>query len=126
MGAGPLIYVVDDELLLGQIMEAILSLEGFEVKMFTNPGAALRAFESEDIKPHILITDFVMQPFDGMELISRCRALNPALRTIVVSGNASADVFENHPFRPDAFIEKPFLPGRLLDELALLLEKGQA
>ncbi len=116
-----MIYVVDDELLLAQIIEAILKLEGFEVKMFTNPNAALRAFEGEPVKPGLLITDYAMQPFDGMELIMRCRGIHPELRTIVVSGNTSADVFNDFDHRPDAFIVKPFLPGRLLDEISTVM-----
>jgi DNA-binding response OmpR family regulator len=118
-----LIYVVDDELLLAQIMEAILQLDGHAVKMFTDPAAAFEAFQAEFSKPALLVTDFVMQPFDGLELIERCRNKHPSLRSLMVSANVGADILETSHGRPDIFLPKPFLPRVLINEVNSLLAR---
>lgn len=121
-----LVYVVDDEPLLAQIIEAILQQEGFAVKTFFDPVAALEAFRQEQAKPAVLVTDFVMQPFNGLELLGRCRALCPELRSIVVSGNVGAETLLRHEEKPDAFLAKPFLPDKLVSEVLALLSVQRA
>jgi DNA-binding NtrC family response regulator len=117
-----LAYVVDDEVLLGQIVEAILRKAGHEVKRFSDPAAALEALKVEPCKPALLVTDYAMQPFNGLELIARCRENHPALRSLLVSGNARDDIPQLEHSKPDAFLNKPFLPKRLLQEVGALLE----
>lgn len=109
-----LIYVVDDDLLLGQIVETILVMEGFRVRLFDDPAVALTHFQSEVEKPDLLVTDFVMRPYNGMELIQKCRALEPKLRSILYSGNAPAQITDLYAVKPNAFIAKPFLPKNLV------------
>lgn len=109
-----LIYVVDDDLLLGQIMEAILAMEGFRVRLFDDPSVALAAFESDLEKPDLLVTDFVMRPYNGMELIRKFRATSPKLRAILCIGNAPAQITDLYAMKPNAFIAKPFLPQALV------------
>lgn len=121
-----LVYVVDDELLLAQIMEAILRMEGYEVKMFSRPDAALESFAREEEKPALLITDYVMQPMNGLELIGRCRGIHPGIRTIVVSGNTGSDILGADGQRPDAFVRKPFLPTVLAREVRSLVSQVSA
>jgi two-component system, cell cycle sensor histidine kinase and response regulator CckA len=121
-GAGRLVYVVDDELLLAQIMEAILKMEGFQVRMFSSPKEALEAARQEPAPPALLVTDFAMEPLTGLELLAQIRELNPGLRSVMVSGNAGAEVFENSPVLPDAFLEKPFLPKKLVQAIEAILE----
>lgn len=123
-GAGRLAYVVDDELLLAQILEAILKMDGFEVRSFTCPRAAWKAFEAEETKPALLVTDYAMQPFTGLELLARCREASPQLRSLVVSGNAGQEVFTESALQPDAFLEKPFLPQKLLEAAHWALQKS--
>jgi CheY-like chemotaxis protein len=123
---GPLIYVVDDELLLAQILEAILLNEGFTVKTFCDPSLALRSFCSEPSKPLVLVTDYAMQPINGIELLERCRAVHPSVRSVVVSGNAGPEVMRTALVPPDAFLAKPFLPQKLVEHVNALVAAGQS
>lgn len=117
-----LVYVVDDELLLAQIMEAILQCAGYDVQSFVDPVRALEAFNNAQEKPALLITDYVMQPFNGLELINRCRTAHPAIRTIVVSGNVGAGLLAADGSGPDAFLAKPFLPSMFIEEVNSVLQ----
>ncbi len=98
------IFVVDDETMVGEVVEAILNLEGFEARFFSDPQKALDAFIDADQKPHLLLTDFVMTPMNGMELIGRCKAELPSLRTILYSGNVGEDIVRQYNTKPDAFL----------------------
>jgi DNA-binding NtrC family response regulator len=119
-----LVYVVDDEPLLAQIMEAILQHEGFVVKAFFCPKQAWDAFQAEQHKPELLITDFVMQPFNGLDLLARCRSIHPEVRSVVVSGNVGAETLERHPEKPDAFLAKPFMPDKLVSQVSFVLRRA--
>ena len=109
-----LVYVVDDESMIGDVVQIILRLDGYTPKFFSDPEQAWHCFENEEVKPALLLTDYLMTPLNGLELIERCKAICPALRTILYSGNAGEDLLVQAKVRPDAFLRKPFLPRTLL------------
>ncbi len=108
-----LIYVVDDEKMIGDVVQIILRMDGFEPRFFQDPELALQSLDRDPIKPALLLTDHVMTPINGMELIERSKRLVPNLRTILYSGNAGSDILQRYNFKPDAFLRKPFLPRTL-------------
>ena len=118
-----LIYLVDDEPLIGEVVEAVLTLEGYRITFFQDPTVALQEFLKADPKPQLLLADFVMRPMTGMELIERCKQAQPALKTILYSGNVGEEIMESHSVRPDAFLNKPFLPRKLIDLVKSVLAK---
>ncbi|MEW6157970.1 MAG: response regulator [Verrucomicrobiota bacterium] len=118
-----LIYVVDDETMIGEVVEVILKLEGLEPKFFSNPEDAFQAFVTESPKPALLLTDFLMTPINGMELIQRCKKVLPELKTILYSGNVREDIMQFYPVRPDAFLSKPFLPKTLVGVVQSVLSE---
>lgn len=110
----PWIFIVDDELLIGEVVETILRLEGFKASFHSDPRLALRAIEREGDRPSLLLTDYAMIPMNGMELIQKCKAALPELRTILFSGNVGEEVARNYLIKPDGFLAKPFLPKALI------------
>jgi DNA-binding NtrC family response regulator len=112
--ATPRIFVVDDEIMVGEVVEAILNLEGFEARYFSDPTEALKAFRHAQIKPELLLSDYVMTPMNGMELIHHCKEDSPKLHTILYSGNVGEDIVRRYQIKPDAFLTKPFLPKTLV------------
>jgi DNA-binding response OmpR family regulator len=115
------VFIVDDEPMVGEVVSALLSMEGLNTRLFTSPLDALEAFESAETKPELLITDFMMQPFDGMDLIVRCRQSHPNLRTILYSGNLEIEAMEMHEAKADAILNKPFLPRELIQKVNALV-----
>ena len=118
-----LLYVVDDEKLIAEVVQQALQNQGFEVKAFSDPEAALDSFTRERRKPDALVTDYVMKPLNGMELSQRCRALSPNLRTVLFSGNVSSAITDLYAQKPDLFVPKPFLASNLARQVKELLEK---
>lgn len=109
-GFAPAIYVVDDEPMVGEVINTILRLECFETRLFQDPVKALVAFTEADQRPELLISDYAMIPINGAELIHECLRLEPSLKTILISGNVSEEITQNLKIKPDAFISKPFQP----------------
>lgn len=110
-----LIFLVDDESLLLDLAELTLQPEGYALRKFNNPLSALQAFIKAKPKPVLLISDYAMGKMNGLELIKRCKAVDPTLRTILVSGTAGAEIIINSPVHVDRFMAKPYQPANLSD-----------
>ena len=116
MGSNPqYIYLVDDDLFVLEVTKEIIALSGLKVVAFTDPVAAFEAFRQERQQPQVLVTDFNMPGMTGEELIARCKAISPGLRTILISGTVELAEVETHPVQADAFLAKPYLSVELLD-----------
>lgn len=110
-----LIYVVDDEPAVAEVIEALLDLYGHRARVFTKPEKALEAFIAEPVKPRLLITDYQMPKMNGMELLQACKAADPGLRCISASGTLQVEDMRAYPIQPDKYLAKPFYPRQLMD-----------
>jgi CheY-like chemotaxis protein len=120
-GSSPRIFVVDDEPILLELAERILSGLECEIQTFTNPAIALQQYSSDERPPDILITDFAMHEMDGLALIRACRRLHPKQKIILISGTVDEAVFNGTGVRPDRFLAKPYLPSALTSMVRELL-----
>lgn len=114
-----LVYVVDDESIIGSVVQLLLTKEGYRVEYFENPCRAYEAFVDASDRPALLLSDYVMEPINGLELIQHCKAVCPRLRTVLYSGNIGQAITGAIAIRPDAFLQKPFLARELME----LIEK---
>lgn len=119
-----LIYVVDDAPLIGEVVEAFLKIDGYPVRFFENPEVAWKTFSEASPRPKMLITDYAMQPFHGMELIERCLKIDPGLKTILISGNVTENIVRQFSIKPNCFLPKPFQSRQLLAAVAGVLTFG--
>jgi DNA-binding NtrC family response regulator len=116
-----LLYVVDDERLIAEVVQQIFQIEGFKVEVFSDPAEALHAIRDASRKPDVLLTDYVMKPLNGMELVQKCREVHPALLTVLFSGNVTSKITDLYAQKPDAFVQKPFQPAALVQLVRELL-----
>src|SRR5438477_4038233 len=82
-----LVYVVDDEPMVGDVVQAILKMGGYDSVFFETPTAAFKAINEANPKPTLLLTDFQMPQMTGRELIQLCKKVHPRLKTILYSDN---------------------------------------
>lgn len=122
----PLVYIVDDEPMIGEMVGSFLEMEGMQVEVFNQPMVALAAFRQADPKPVVLLTDFQMPGMSGLELIKECKAMHPGLLTISISGTMNETDMVDAGISPDRFVRKPFVPSDLRKPLAELLGLSQA
>lgn len=116
----PRIFVVDDEPILLELAEKVLSPLKCHIETFTNPEQALEAYTEKP--PDLLITDFAMHEMNGLDLIRKCRRLNPKQKIILVSGTVDESVFNGTGIKPDRFLAKPYAPAALTAMARELLE----
>jgi two-component system, response regulator PdtaR len=106
------VLVVEDEFFIR--MSAIATLEdaGFFVFGAKNSAEALEIL-SRHSEIDVLMTDVRMPGLmDGLALIAQVQMDHPAIRSIVVSGNASAEQARNAG--AFGFVAKPYLPKTIL------------
>jgi CheY-like chemotaxis protein len=122
--SGALIYAVDDEPIVGDLVATLLEMGGFKIRLFRDPAEALKALITANPRPVLLLTDFNMNGLNGMELIERCKRTQPTLKTILCSGTVGMDIIQRYPVKPDHFIRKPFQPINILvDTVRLVLAR---
>ena len=117
----PLIYLVDDQPLLLDLAEMSLLSGGYKLKKFLDPEAALESFLDACPKPALLITDYAMGKMNGLELVERCKAVKPDLKSILVSGTAGAEIMMDSDIKVDRFVGKPYLPTSLAEMVRRVL-----
>jgi len=111
----PLVYLIDDEPTLLDLLEISLQGFGYTLKKFLDPEEALRSFLRERAKPDVLVTDYALGKMNGIELIERCRAAQPDLRIVMVSGSAGAEIAFSAQVKIDRFLGKPYQPATLAE-----------
>jgi len=119
----PLIFIVEDDAEMGGALQGLLAYAGFTTRLFQDPLVATRAFTDSHLKPDLLITDFKMPSMDGMELIRKCKALRPELKSISISGSLAEDLRKHYIVHPDKFLPKPFTIETLIATIDELLGK---
>ena len=117
----PRIFIVDDEPLLLELAQSILSDLPCDIQTFTNPEVALRIFAADERPPDLVITDFAMHEMDGMDLIHECRRRNPNQKVLMVSGTVDESIYADTDVKPDRFLAKPYQPAALLKVVQELL-----
>jgi CheY-like chemotaxis protein len=111
----PVVYVVDDEAMLLELATVILEPLGYQIRTFRDPEAALAAFARAEPRPDLLITDYAMHSMNGMELIQKCRRIEPKQKILLLSGTVGMEVFNQSPSKPDQFLAKPYQAYQLVD-----------
>src|SRR6188768_1825054 len=116
------ILAIDDEPSMTEWLKILLEHAGYEVK------TALVGTRGEEIfktwHPDAVITDMMLPDVDGIELVRKCKQLDPEVEVIVVTGQG------NIPRSVEAvkagaydFLEKPIDADRLLDKLEKALKQ---
>ena len=86
-----------------------LAKEGYEVFEAENADVALRIFQEENGKFHLVISDLVLPGQNGLQLIKELLILNPRLKAILNSGyvdkNINRSEIENSGI---LFLSKPY------------------
>jgi DNA-binding NtrC family response regulator len=116
------LFLVDDDAVLGEITKSILDLSPFKVRFFSSPVVALKAAQEEQIKPAILVSDFNMPELNGLDLINECRKACPGIKCVLLSGTVRLEELKRHSIKADAFLAKPFMAAQLLETVRQLSE----
>jgi len=114
------IGVIDDERDIVQLYRDALLASGFSVYAFTNPLIALEHFRVNSDSYVLIISDLRMPGMDGIELIKKVKAINPDIRTLLITAFEVEDsVF--HQYKKgnliDSILQKPITMKNLVTEV---------
>lgn len=117
------LLIVDDSELDGEVVSLACASLGCEIETTTDPEAAIRLYLE---KHHSLVlVDYMMEPINGIDLVHRFRAMDPAVNCIMMSGNPDGRLldFLHESDLPDV-ITKPIKPNHLKDQIRISLGRS--
>ena len=85
----PSILIVDDEQSLREMLEILLSREGYNVACAASGSEALELFKKNQFQ--VVLTDIRMRPMDGLSLLKEVKALRPQTEVIMISAYADQE-----------------------------------
>ncbi len=114
------LLVVDDDAGVRDMAEAMLNECGYHVTAAESGEEALDLLEFEPAFD-LLLTDYFMEGMDGLALIQAASERWPAMRSILMTGNA--ELTGSAPLDEDRLLLKPFNIATLDDRIARILNR---
>ncbi|MDF1485954.1 ATP-binding protein [Ramlibacter sp. H39-3-26] len=91
-GSGQHVMYVDDDQALVFLVRRLLARRGFRVTGFTDPHAAAAALRAAPRDYDLLVTDYNMPGYSGIDLLRAARAIRPDLPVALASGYVTAEI----------------------------------
>ena len=104
------ILVVDDESLILNMAETILTEYGYRTLTANSGQKAMAILSREDTRVDLIISDLVMPVMSGRELVERVRQLKPETKILCMSGYVPPADKQTDT----AYLQKPFTSRELL------------
>jgi len=112
---GTRVLFVDDNKMLHDVLDRLLSRHGIQVTSLTKADRAVEALEDEEYD--LVITEAMLSGMDGLDLLDHVRANYPQVKVIMVTGQANvqhavevmkrgAADYMPKPFSTDEFVER--------------------
>ncbi len=115
------ILVVDDERGQREILEMILSGEGYDVTTASSGEAALKFIA--DRRFDLVLTDLQMTGMSGMDLLKQLVAFDKSIMVILLTAHGTIDTaFESKELGAFAYLQKPYDREKLLETVGRALK----
>ena len=116
-----IIHIIDDEPIIYEVLQDLLTSEGYEVEISTNGEEALEKYESQNFD--LTLLDLLMPGIDGIEVLKRLKKMNPSAVVIIITAYASIEsAISAMKMGAFDYIQKPFKH----DELLLIVQRAIA
>jgi DNA-binding response OmpR family regulator len=117
----PLIYVIDDDEKIREIISRYLLSEGYRVHAFGNGADALEKLSVE--LPDLVVLDVMMPGQDGYDVCKRIRATSDLPIIFVSARNQELDRILGLELGGDDYLSKPFSPRELVARIKSVLRR---
>ena len=126
-GQGKHVMYVDDDHALVFLVERALTRKGFKVSSFTDPHQACTALRANPQDYDLVVTDYNMPGYCGVDLLREARAIRPDLPVALASGYVTTEI-EESAFAEGAraLIHKPNDVDELIDTVQRLIQDNEA
>lgn len=116
-----LIYIVEDDGSVAQVMHRNLSDFGFHVEVFSTAAAIIRRLQVE--RPDLCIVDLGLPDMDGMELMSHIARVSSCGLLVVTGRGHTIDRVMGLELGADDYVVKPFEPRELVARVRSVLRR---
>ena len=124
-GAGQLVLVVDDEMLIREALVSTLTSNGYRAYTAEDGSDALALYFQRAKEIDVVLTDLSMGQMDGVTLIRSLRRVDPQVRVIVSSAQLQKETMAILTgLGVKAFLDKPYTGDKLLRTLQAVLAGG--
>jgi two-component system cell cycle sensor histidine kinase/response regulator CckA len=110
----PWILVVDDDLMVRNLMETVLTAEGWKVVLAEGAAAAVKRATDAATPPAVMICDVLMPKTDGLALTRAMLARVPDLKVILISGHLADAAWFPGDLGKLRLLRKPFKNAELV------------
>jgi two-component system phosphate regulon response regulator OmpR len=125
MSRKSLIWVVDDDPELRNLLDTFLTEQGFEARTFPDTRDVERRLSRE--RPDVLVLDRMMKGEDGLDLCRRIRAASDDVPIIMLTAKSDpVDRIVGIESGADDYLGKPFVPRELTARINALLRRRAA
>jgi two-component system cell cycle sensor histidine kinase/response regulator CckA len=115
---GVTILLAEDESSLRQMLGLVLQAAGYHLMIAEDGRQAVQLAEEHGGRIDLLLSDIEMPGLTGPDLAQELLRTRPTLKVMLMSGcTAALGAFE----REWRFLQKPFAPHRLLEEIQIAL-----
>lgn len=116
------VLVVDDDAAIGDLLETLLTHDGFEVTVVSDP---LKAEETARTRRfHLALLDLMMPRQDGIETLRRLRQVDRDLAVVIVTGYPSLETaVDAMKLEAMDYLRKPFTVEELRAVIDRVLKK---
>ncbi|MEW6762781.1 MAG: response regulator [Pseudomonadota bacterium] len=115
------ILVVEDDAIVRESMVSSLEAFGHTVAQASDGEAGLRALA--ELRPDLVITDYLMPGITGAELMRQARAIYPGIPMIIATGYADMHAIDQ-VLGSDILLRKPFQLAELAASVERALDRG--
>jgi two-component system, NtrC family, nitrogen regulation response regulator NtrX len=120
----PRILLIDDDAGIRESMRMPLEYEGYEYSSAASAEEGIAAIQRES--PDIVFMDIKMPGMDGLEALTKIKAIDESLPVVMISAHGSASVGAEATRRGAIdFVEKPFGAERLLVTIRNVLDASR-
>ena len=117
-----LMSVVDDEHdIMSLFSDALSEIGGASVYGFIDSTLALEHFKLHQLDYSLIISDYRMPTMDGIELLTKVKAINSSVKTILISAFDIDDKLYEECKCVDKILQKPITIPELINEVEVLL-----
>jgi len=121
--SGETILLVEDDQLVRNATDELLTCLGYKVLTACNGNEALEIYEQQGKQIDLVVLDLKMPVMDGKEAYHRLKSINPNVKIILSTATGEdEEVITDYDPKTCGYLRKPYLPSELASEIKRILD----